>query len=69
MKLIFGLKNMSNKSKPNYIIREFVSSDCEEVHQILTEVNFLIHNYRLKIFLDIDPEGTYVAQELNSGIL
>ncbi|CAG2168808.1 unnamed protein product, partial [Oppiella nova] len=56
-------------SNVNYIVREMQLSDCREVHEILESVGFPTHKHQSEVIMNIDPNGQYVAQDIDTGKL
>ena len=58
---------MSLKTKPSFIIRKLELNDCEEVLDILAEVEFVVEKYRNEILMNIDSDAILVAQDIETG--
>ena len=56
-------------NEDKYVVRQMQSSDCVEVLKIWETVSFLESKYMNDIYLKIDPDGLFVAQEIVSGII
>ena len=56
-------------SKPNYIIREILVSDCEEIRDIWSMADFMVFKDINQIMLKVDPKGILVAADLDSGLI
>ncbi|CAG2170314.1 unnamed protein product, partial [Oppiella nova] len=56
-------------TKVNYIVRELQLSDCREVHEIWASVGWSRHIHESQVIMNIDPNGQYVAQDIDTGKL
>ncbi|CAG2177150.1 unnamed protein product, partial [Oppiella nova] len=65
-----NIEEMSEKTtKVNYIVREMQLSDCREVHEIWASVGWSRHIHESQVIMNIDPNGQYVAQDIDTGKL
>ena len=63
------IEKMSEKTtKVNYIVRKLQLSDCREVHEIRESVGWSRHIHESEVIMNIDPNGQYVAQDIDTGI-
>jgi hypothetical protein len=53
--------------KQKYRVRQMKAEDFEEVLNICTEVGLTIAKHDLTIAYNIDPNGFFVAQNIDSG--
>ncbi len=53
--------------KPKYRVRQMKAEDFQEVLNICTEVDFTIAKHDLTIAYNMDPNGFFVAQNIDSG--
>ena len=57
------------ENEVKYVVRQMQSSDCVEVLKIWETVSFLESKYINDIYMKIDPDGLFVAQDIVSGII
>jgi hypothetical protein len=52
----------------NYIIRNLESNDCEEVRQLWSVFGYTFHRYSNEIMHRLDPNSTFIAIDIKTGI-
>ncbi|CAG2179993.1 unnamed protein product, partial [Oppiella nova] len=62
-------KMCEKNTKVNYIVRELQLCDSREVHEIQGSVGWSRQIHESEVIMNIDPNGQYVAQDIDTGKL
>ncbi|CAG2112227.1 unnamed protein product, partial [Medioppia subpectinata] len=58
---------MCTTNKPNYTIRCIRAEDFQEVRDLWASIGFSIHKYANDVMIKSDPNGLFVAEDIDSG--
>ena len=60
---------MTENKEMNYLIRNMKESDFDIVRELWSLVNFVLFKYGNEVYFKLDPEGFFVAQDVETGFV